>query len=69
MCGGGSTPTPPPPPPAPNRAPEEIENAVDSPAEGQKKKRRGSKQLRRGKATAAQTNTTSAGGTGLTIKQ
>tara|TARA_Y100000996_G_C22533053_1_gene647244 strand:- start:1448 stop:1666 length:219 start_codon:yes stop_codon:yes gene_type:complete len=72
MCGGGgSTPPTPPPPPAPNRAPDEIENAVDSPAETQKKKRKGSKQLRRGnrKVATATTYTESAGGTGLTIKK
>ncbi len=41
-------PKPPAPPPAPNQAPDEIANAVDSNAEQQKKKRSGKKKLRRG---------------------
>ena len=68
MCGGGSSPSPAPPPPAPNRAPEEIESAVDSNAEQRKKKSKGSKQLNRD-SSAAQTNTESSGGTGLTINK
>ncbi len=45
-------------PPAPEAAPEEIDNAVDSNAEQQKKKRRGKKQLRRG-ASGLQIGSTS----------
>jgi len=40
-------PKPPAPPPPAAQAPDEIENAVDSNAEQQKKRRKGKKQLRR----------------------
>lgn len=58
-------PKPPPPPPAPNQAPDEIENAVDSNAEIRKKKRKGSKQLRRGSSGVQASG--GAAGQGLTI--
>lgn len=61
------TPKPPAPPPPPNAAPDEIANAVDSNAEQRKKKRRGSKQLRRG-SSGVQSSGTEAG-SGLTIKK
>tara|TARA_B100000768_G_C10949872_1_gene237221 strand:- start:326 stop:523 length:198 start_codon:yes stop_codon:yes gene_type:complete len=57
-------PKPPPPPPAPNQAPDEIENAIDSNAEIRKKKRKGTKQLRRG-ISGVQAG--GAKGSGLTI--
>jgi len=60
------TPKPPAPPPTPNEAPDAIENSVDSNAEQRKKKRSGSKQLRRG-SSGTQTSGASSG-TGLTIK-
>ncbi len=56
----------PPPAPAANQAPEEIENAVDSNAEQRKKKRTGSKQLRRG-ASGIQSSGKAAGISALTI--
>jgi len=57
-------PKPPPTPPAPNLAPDEIANAVDSNAEMRKKKRKGSKQLRRG-SSGVQAG--GVAGSGLTI--
>ena len=42
-----AAPKPPAPPPPAAQAPDEIENAVDSNAEQQKKRRKGKKQLRR----------------------
>jgi hypothetical protein len=60
-------PKPPAPAPAPNQAPEEIENAVDSTAEMRKKKRKGSKQLRRGSSGVQASG--GAAGQGLTINK
>ncbi len=60
-------PKPPPPAPAPNQAPEEIANAVDSNAEMRKKKRKGTKQLRRGSSGTQIAQ--AASGTGLTINK
>lgn len=60
-------PKPPSPAPAPNQAPEEIENAVDSNAEIRKKKRKGTKQLRRGSSGVQAAE--SASGAGLTINK
>lgn len=62
-----SIPKPPAPPPAPNQAPDEIENAVDSNAEIRKKKRKGTKQLRRGNSGVQAAE--SASGAGLTINK
>jgi len=62
-----SIPKPPAPPPAPNQAPDEIENAVDSNAELRKKKRKGSKQLRRGNSGVQASG--SAAGKGITINK
>lgn len=59
-------PDPIPPAPAANQAPEEIENAVDSNAEQRKKKRTGTKQLRRG-ASGVQSSGKAAGVSALTI--
>ena len=60
-------PKPPAPAPAPLQAPDEIENAVDSNAEIRKKKRKGTKQLRRGSSGVQSTE--SASGAGLTINK
>lgn len=60
-------PKPPAPAPAPNQAPDEIENAVDSNAEMRKKKRTGSKQLRRGSSGVQAAG--SSAGAGLTINK
>jgi len=54
------------PPPAPNQAPDEIENAVDSNATQMKKKRMGRKKLRRG---AGMQVASSSQGSGLTINK
>lgn len=61
-------PAPAPAPPAPT--PTEIENAVDSNSEQQKKKRRGTKQLRRGN-TGVQVGSSTGGNntSGLTINK
>ena len=64
------TPEPPAPPPPAAVAPKEIENAVDSTAEQRKKKRSGSKQLRRGSTGVQAGGKESAStGSGLTIKK
>lgn len=53
--------------PPPNPAPEEIANAVDSNAEMRKKKRKGTKQLRRGGSGVQSSG--SAAGQSLTINK
>lgn len=55
------------PPPPPEAAPEELEDAVDSNAVMIKKKRSGSKQLRRNTGTSYKGDA-SGGSGGLTIK-
>ena len=70
MSKRSSTPKPPPPPAPAAPAPTEIENAVESSAEQQKKKRKGTRQLRRGNSgvqIGSTENTTT--GTGLTINK
>tara|TARA_R110002096_G_scaffold370836_1_gene564271 strand:+ start:14303 stop:14509 length:207 start_codon:yes stop_codon:yes gene_type:complete len=54
------------PPPAPNQAPDEIENAVDSNATQLNKNRMGKKKLRRG---AGMQVASSSQGSGLTINK
>ena len=54
------------PPPAPNQAPDEIENAVDSSATQLNKNRMGKKKLRRG---AGMQVASSSQGSGLTINK
>ncbi len=56
-------------PPPPEKAPAELENAVDSNATTLNKKRKGSKQLRRSNNTGANYAGQSSGGSGLTIKK
>ena len=56
----------PPPAPAANQAPEEIANAVDSNASRRKKRRSGTKQLRRG-VSGVQAGGKAAGVSSLTI--
>ena len=63
------TPKAPPPtkaPPAPNQAPDEIENAVDSNATQMNKKRLGKKKLRRGAGVQV---ASSSQGSGLKINK
>lgn len=68
------TPAPAPAPAPPAPAPTEIENAVDSNSDQQKKKRRGTKQLRRGNSrgnTGVQVGSSTGGNntSGLTINK
>ena len=70
-----STPKAPPPPPTvvapppPEKAPAELEDAVDSNAVSLKRKRRGAKQLRRSNNTGANYAGQSSGGSGLKISK
>jgi len=71
MCFGGSSSPPPPtiaPPPPPEKAPSELEDAVDSNAVSLKKKRKGAKgSLGRGNSGAQYKG--AASGSGLTINK
>lgn len=70
-----STPKAPPPPPTvvapppPEKAPAELEDAVDSNAVSLKKKRKGAKQLRRNNNTGTNYAGQPSGGSGLTINK
>lgn len=75
MCiniGGGGSSTPAKTikaPPPPEKAPSELEDAVDSNATLIKKKRSGTKQLRRKNNTGTNYQGTPSGGSGLTINK
>jgi hypothetical protein len=73
MCLSSPKPPPPPPtvvaPPPPEKAPAELEDAVDSNATALKKKRKGAKQLRRSNNTGTNYVGQSSGGSGLTINK